>query len=97
MRKQFTLALLGLSISCILFGAGVMHSIDSMNWHKFKPESVVTYLYTYICDECGYELAEGDYSFSVENGYEFCPMCGADRQFDHFEESSLYHNHSERK
>lgn len=91
MRKQFTLAVAGLAISCVLFGAGVMYHYDQMNWNHFKPDSVVAYLYTYTCDECGYEHAEGDYSFSVTNGYEFCPMCGADRQFEHFEESSIYH------
>lgn len=59
------------------------------NWYRLKPESVVSYQYLYTCEECGNPHAEGDYSFSVTNGYEYCYQCQAYRQFEFFEDSSL--------
>lgn len=91
MRRHLSLAILSIGVTCIAFGAGATYSYYQRYWNTLKPESVVAYLYTYTCSECGYDKAEGDYSFSVTNGYEFCPECGADRQYNHFEESSIYH------
>lgn len=90
MNRQISLAVAALGLACTLFGAGFMHQYHVMNWNDLKPDSVVAYLYTYTCEECGYEHAEGDYSFSVSNGYEYCPECGHERQISSFEESSIY-------
>jgi len=91
MKKQLTLAIAAFGITCTLFGAGFMHYYNSVHWNDLKPDSVVAYLYTYTCEKCGYENGEGDYSFSVSNGFEYCPECGYEKQFNTFEESALNH------
>lgn len=60
------------------------------NWHDVMPDNIVAYMYTYTCEECDYELAEGDYSIVSQQGFEFCPECHEHREYQAERESALF-------
>lgn len=49
----------------------------TVNAKTNSTKTIVADMYTYTCEHCGYEKAEGDYSYVSQQGFERCPECGA--------------------
>ena len=90
-RKEIAkeLSLIG---TALVLGIMIAYLIISYNYRLniFMPDKVVAYMYTYTCDQCGYELAEGDYSIVSQQGFEFCPECHYHREFFKEKDGALF-------
>lgn len=89
-RKKFIIAEIASIAASIALGATLAYGVVLHNWNSFIPENIVAYMYTYTCDQCGYELAEGDYSIVSEQGFEFCPECHYHREYQNEKDSALF-------
>lgn len=64
----------------VAYSVGFTISNAMINTSTTSTKTVVAEMYTFKCEDCGYDKAEGDYSYVSEQGFERCPECGMYRE-----------------
>ena len=79
MKKRDVIQYIVVPIIGYSIGFGISNTIlhaTTTSTTNTSTKTIVADMYTYTCENCGYENAEGDYSYVSQQGFERCPECG---------------------